>query len=168
MAETTATTKALTIAQPWATLVAIGAKQIETRSWQTNYRGDIAIHAGKGLVASGGRSGLIELCNTMHFRQALYKDGFITHGHCDFDALPTAKMEFGSIIAIAELHDIRPTTEIADSISQQELAFGDYSPGRFAWLLRNVRVLGAPIRAKGALGLWNATLYIGDSFNATA
>ena len=112
MAETAATTKALTIAQPWATLVAIGAKQIETRSWQTNYRGDIAIHAGKGLVASGGRSGLIELCNTMHFQQALYKGGFITHGHCDFDALPTAKMEFGSIIAIAELHDIRPTTEI--------------------------------------------------------
>ena len=87
MTETTATTKALTIAQPWATLVAIGAKQIETRSWQTNYRGDIAIHAGKGLVASGGRSGLIELCNTMHFRQALYKGGFITHNHCDFDAL---------------------------------------------------------------------------------
>ena len=87
MTEKAATTKTLTIAQPWATLVAIGAKQIETRSWQTNYRGDIAIHAGKGLVASGGRSGLIELCNTMHFRQALYKGGFITHNHCDFDAL---------------------------------------------------------------------------------
>ena len=168
MTEKAATTKTLTIAQPWATLVAIGAKRIETRSWQTNYRGDIAIHAGKGLVASGGRSGLIGLCNTMHFQQALHEGGFITHNHCDFDAMPTAKMEFGSIIAVAELHDIRPTTEIADSISQQELAFGDYSPGRFAWMLRNVRVLGAPIQAKGALGLWNATLYIGDSFNATA
>lgn len=57
MTETTATTKALTIAQPWATLAAIGAKQIETRSWQTNYRGDIAIHAGKGRLPLVGNLG---------------------------------------------------------------------------------------------------------------
>ena len=39
--------KALTLYQPWATLIAIGAKKIETRSWGTNYRGPLAIHAGK-------------------------------------------------------------------------------------------------------------------------
>lgn len=39
--------KALTLWQPWATLVAIGAKQIETRSWATAYRGPLAIHAAK-------------------------------------------------------------------------------------------------------------------------
>ena len=39
--------KALTLYQPWATLVAIGAKKIETRSWSTPYRGPLAIHAGK-------------------------------------------------------------------------------------------------------------------------
>lgn len=97
----------------------------------------------------------------MRFQQALYEGGFITHNHCDFDALPTAKMESGSIIAIAELHDIRPTTEIADSISQQELASGDYSPADLLWLLRNVRVSWARrYRRKGLLGLWNVTLYI--------
>lgn len=37
--------KALTIWQPWATAIAIGAKRIETRSWETHYRGPIAIHA---------------------------------------------------------------------------------------------------------------------------
>ncbi len=40
--------KALTLTQPWASLVAVGAKRIETRSWETNYRGTIAIHAAKG------------------------------------------------------------------------------------------------------------------------
>jgi hypothetical protein len=40
--------KALTLTQPWATLVAIGAKTIETRSWPTSYRGPLAIHAAKG------------------------------------------------------------------------------------------------------------------------
>ena len=39
--------KALTLHQPWATLVAVGEKRIETRSWSTDYRGPLAIHAGK-------------------------------------------------------------------------------------------------------------------------
>jgi hypothetical protein len=38
--------KALSLWQPWATLVSIGAKRIETRSWPTKYRGPLAIHAG--------------------------------------------------------------------------------------------------------------------------
>ncbi len=39
--------KALTIRQPWASLIAAGVKTIETRSWSTRYRGPLAIHAGK-------------------------------------------------------------------------------------------------------------------------
>lgn len=39
--------RALTLHQPWATLVAIGAKRVETRSWATTYRGPVAIHAGR-------------------------------------------------------------------------------------------------------------------------
>ena len=42
--------KALTITQPWATLIAIGAKRFETRGWSTPYRGPLAIHAGKNLA----------------------------------------------------------------------------------------------------------------------
>ena len=41
--------KALTLKQPWATLVAEGIKQYEFRSWKTNYRGKILIHAGVGI-----------------------------------------------------------------------------------------------------------------------
>lgn len=40
--------KALTICQPWASLIAISAKKVETRSWHTSYRGSLAIHAAKG------------------------------------------------------------------------------------------------------------------------
>ncbi len=39
--------KAISIWQPWASLIAIGAKQIETRSWATGYRGLLVIHAAK-------------------------------------------------------------------------------------------------------------------------
>ncbi len=52
--------RTLTLTQPWATLVALGAKTIETRSWQTSYRGPLAIHAGQGLGPVGGKKGLLQ------------------------------------------------------------------------------------------------------------
>ena len=41
--------KVLTIKQPWATLIMQGDKRFEFRSWQTKYRGELLIHAGKGI-----------------------------------------------------------------------------------------------------------------------
>ena len=41
--------KALTVHQPWASLIAAGIKDVENRSWRTNYRGTLLIHAGMGL-----------------------------------------------------------------------------------------------------------------------
>ena len=41
--------KVLTIKQPWATLIAEGYKEFEFRTWKTKYRGEILIHAGKGI-----------------------------------------------------------------------------------------------------------------------
>ncbi len=93
--------KALTVMQPWATLVALGAKRIETRSWSTSYRGPLAIHA----------SGRIS-------REAAVR---ITRAHAP---------------------------------AEPERSFGDYTPGRFAWLLDHVRRLPEPVATKGALGLW--------------
>ena len=43
--------KVLSIKEPYATLIATGNKLIETRSWKTNYRGELFIHAsGKQLA----------------------------------------------------------------------------------------------------------------------
>ena len=64
--------KVLTLTQPWATLVAIGAKHIETRSWATSYRGPLAIHAGKGLGPVGGMRGLQRLCDRVEFGNVLW------------------------------------------------------------------------------------------------
>lgn len=40
--------KVISIMQPWATLIVLGHKKIETRSWNTKYRGEILIHASAG------------------------------------------------------------------------------------------------------------------------
>lgn len=148
--------KALTLTQPWATLVAIGAKRIETRSWSTSYRGPIAIHAAVGLSSVGGKRGLMALCRTEPFRSALLAAGI----------LGTPALPRGAVVATAQLvgcvptGSFRPIThgdvtwQVPPGNMSQEYAFGDYGPGRYAWLLADVKALPEPIPARGALSLW--------------
>lgn len=148
--------KALTLTQPWATLVAIRAKRIETRSWETLYRGPLAIHAAKGLRSVGGAMGLDETCIGQPFFNALYGAG----------VMRSSDLPLGAIVATCELVEVyrihdgvigfyADDSSMYFDLSIQERAFGDYTPGRFAWLLANVRALPEPIPCKGALGLWD-------------
>lgn len=154
--------KAITLTQPWATLVAVGAKHIETRSWSTRYRGPLAIHAAKGLSPVGGMAGLCELC----YEKPFYRVLTLRHGLIGADLCHPARR--GAIVATCQLVDVRiigqeengDATILADDMRSftpilgNERAFGDYSPGRYAWLLADVKPLAEPIPAKGALGLW--------------
>lgn len=139
--------KVLSLMQPWATLVSIGAKRIETRSWATKYRGPLAIHAGKGgLPAVTER----ELCASEPFAGALEMVGIRTI----VGGAPVNPAFYrGSILCVCDLVDcVRITAENVPP--EPERSFGDYMPGRFAWHLTNVRMLSEPIPAKGMLGLW--------------
>lgn len=161
--------KAITLTQPWATLVAIGAKRIETRSWATAYRGPLAIHAAKGLGPVGGITGLHVICNREPFRTVL------PSWHVNVLVRPDYWLPRGKIIATCNLtacYRIPKTPQhypwrVADNHllasypvvippfqDDHERAFGDYAPGRYAWLLTDVQMLPEPIPAKGALGLW--------------
>ena len=147
--------KALTLYQPWATLIAIGAKKIETRSWQTSYRGPLAIHAsmeGKYITWRDVRSKHY-LCDKEPFYSVL-----MDYYH-SMPALKVLKELFpkGAIVAICELVScfrIPEDHSYALMISDQEKAFGDYTPGRFMWMLDKVQKLEIPILVKGARGLW--------------
>lgn len=140
--------KVISLLQPWATLVAIGAKRIETRSWATKYRGPLAIHASKGVKAF-----IKKLIWTEPFHTVLAKAGFKLCFGADWN------LPLGKIIATCNLADVIPITpEFVASLSEQEKAFGDYTPGRFAWILEDVKKLPEPIPAKGQLGLWKFDL----------
>lgn len=127
--------KALTLTQPWATLVAIGAKRIETRSWKTNYTGLLAIHASKNFPLSARN-----LCNEDPFRSALLVRNADPAKHT------------GMIIATCVLVNVIPT--VCAYANDAERSFGDFTPGRYAWILEDVRPLSDPIHARGSLGLW--------------
>ena len=130
--------KALTLWQPHATLIAIAAKRYETRSWTTDYRGPLAIHAAKSKKGC-------ELCYTSPFYTVLKNTDYPS-----FKWLP-----FGKIIAICKLVDIIQITDTnATGLSEQELAFGDFTPGRYAWYLQSVQQLEIPIPIRGKQRLW--------------
>lgn len=124
--------KALSLTQPWASAVALGVKQWETRSWPTRFRGEVCIHAAKGFPRWAKDFASTEL----------------TLGR-----LP-ARLPLGAIICVCELTECRQTETVAPEVSAIERLYGDYSPGRYAFKLENVRVLTEPVPARGALGFW--------------
>ena len=132
--------KALTIHAPWAPLIAIGEKQYETRSWRTNYRGPIAIHCSRSMD-------FLYRCNELLFVYALRKHGLEIE---DVNKLR------GQVIATAELVDCIEIDElVVFNRSVNELVFGDWRDGRFAWKLENVKKLETPVPAVGKQRLWN-------------
>lgn len=159
--------KALTLTQPWATLVMYGYKKIETRSWATKYRGPIAIHAAKGFPPAA--HDLWDNPNFPAFRQVL-----VTRLSYYPEDMP-----LGAILGTVELVRCGPIASWADGIDHHlrpgawlgeshwragdfvpplresfEYQFGGWGPGRFAWELADIVRYDKPEPARGALGLW--------------
>lgn len=138
--------KALTLTQPWATLVAIGAKQYETRSWSTAYRGPLAIHAAKGWKRDDW-----ELCEEEPFAAILSASR--RYPKAIYEPKEDRKLlPLGVIVATAQLVACVRTEDFG-SVPDPERSFGNYEPGRFVWVLENVQRIEGPL-VKGSLGLW--------------
>lgn len=149
---------AITLTQPWATLVAIGAKQIETRSWPTDYRGPLAIHAGQGLGIHRKYSVYRALCEQEPFRAVLHGAGYTAASQLPSGCI-VAVCELASCLVVSgwrdELCALKEWERGAGMPGEPERSFGDYAAGRYAWMLWNVRRLPEPIPARGALRLWD-------------
>ena len=130
--------KAFTIYQPYGYAIIAGLKQYETRPRKTHIRGRVAVHAGR----------LDEVHATKHLS-----------GN-DFWALMAeiggkTDLPRGAVLGTVEIVDCVPVEEIVHTLSERERLLGDYSPGRFAWVLRNPVAFSAPVPAKGKQGWWN-------------
>lgn len=161
--------KAISLWQPWASLIAIGAKQIETRSWRTSYTGPLVIHAARKWDLRNR-----PFASQPPFKQALSAAGYLTSAapakRCQSGQIP-----LGAIVAVCRLVgcvEIGPPSSVffmemssEDPLSnyrigtnippdEPERSFGNYAPGRFAWLLANVRPLPRPIPYLGSQGFF--------------
>lgn len=156
--------KAITVWQPWGTCLALGLKKNETRSWPTHYRGPIAIHAAAKndptlrelwcdlnmTMASIGHCNFIRKVNT--------KDIYYLEWHEKYREI-ICDLEFGKVVGIANLVDcILITPEFVSKLSPQELALGDYTLGRYAWVMEAAIMLDESLPSKGQQRLWNINI----------
>ena len=127
--------KAISIKEPFASLIASGVKKIETRSWKTNYRGELFIHASKIPVQT--------------LRDNILKD-----------VIKDMKLNCGNIICKCNLVDcIYMDEKFIENIKQDpiEYSVGEYKIGRYAWILEDVELI-VPIPINGKLNIWNFDL----------
>lgn len=161
--------KALSLWQPWASLMLIpdpghplgcathehrgqrfherAAKSFETRSWSTNHRGALLIHAAKRWTADQRI-----LCCEEPFHSVLTSAGLSSYPADDETTLP-----LGAILGYVDLIGCERTHGVARLLpwDAQELAFGDYGAGRFAWECTSPRRFAEPIPYRGAQGLFD-------------
>jgi hypothetical protein len=158
--------KALTLHQPWATLIAVGYKTIETRSWSTRYRGPLAIHAAKAIVPGGldlARSYLDPGQRIAMPHGAVVATSEliacvpIVDGTKNFD---TPCLVIDSPVTETTTHVGAPGTlslfedELVDIDVSGQWPFGDFQPGRFAWILVDIKALDEALPATGRQQLW--------------
>ena len=136
------TIPALTLWQPWASAMAVGLKGNETRSWWTDYRGPIAIHAAKRPLS------VDDLHFMLTFRQMFPEVAY---------ELPLPRrLPFGAVVAIGKLIDVRAVVDIAPA--PLERFWGNYAADRFVWQIAELKPVDPPIPARGRQRLWNWTV----------
>ena len=144
--------KALSLWEPWASLIAVGAKKYETRSWATTYRGPLLICAARGGLSDRD---LMKILQQPEFQSALWsivppyaaqETSIVHRAKFIFNSL-----YFGHAVAIVDLVRCWKTEHLA--VMEDQKLFGDFSPGRYAWKLENVRTF-QPFLVKGRQGLF--------------
>jgi hypothetical protein len=141
--------KALTIIEPWATLLVMGKKRYETRDWQIVYRGLIAIHSGKKVLTECDYNlGVAECMINSEITPEILKNNR------------------GKIIAVGYLKDIILMSEdFMKEISETEKDLGLWKVGRYAWDIIDIKPLLKPIPVRGMLGLWDVSDEIEQQIN---
>lgn len=123
--------KVLTIKQPWATLIMQGDKRFEFRSWKTKYRGDLLIHAGKGID-----------------KEAMKR----------LEKYLPADMPYEKILGKVKLTDcIKVTPEFKKELLKENKDIYKNSgfSEEYGWKVENVEVFDNPIEVQGHLSLWD-------------
>lgn len=171
--------KAISLWQPWASLIACGAKPYETRSWAPPREligQSIAIHAAKkidkeaALFAEDLKYGQhlpggFELADKLEASMSRCPDAL-------YGSFGQAVFPIGCVVCIAHLaaafelgsHPEGDRARVVRKLSRVALPddfntiakddFGDYAPGRWAWLLTNIQLVNPPAPVKGAQGFF--------------
>lgn len=137
---------ALTVKQPWASAIVLGLKRVENRTWRTNYRGPLAIHAGLSIDPEG--------------EEVLATAGVVLPQGCQ-------ELPRGAILGVVNLVDMvryftggtcsGPQGRLWPRADPYDLARDPLAFGPWCWILRDSRSLPRPIPCRGQRSLWEIT-----------
>jgi hypothetical protein len=174
--------RALTLHEPWSSLIAGGLKTIETRSWQTGHRGRLAIHSAKRR--SGFNRGGLDVVRGLSLDQwqrlADHLAYYPPERHERLALVDPEKADsypLGCVVATCVLDRCLPILDMTPRVPRRHVRwhgtklgvwdgdrlvrdltaqapFGDFTPGRYAWMLSDVRPVFPPRVASGKQGLW--------------
>lgn len=125
--------KAITIVQPWASLIMLGLKRWETRSWRTSLRGPLLIHAG----ATIDHDAIAEL-----------------PWRAQRELLRARRLPTGAILGVAWVEDVM-AGQVAVELEPGQAPYGNFGDGRFAWRISAVKPVRPVMGVRGQQGLWN-------------
>lgn len=123
--------KALTLWQPYASLIRDYRKHVETRKWSTKYRGILGIHAGMKVDK--------QACQQFSNERFEYDPRTIERGAVLCTVMLVDCVQFPNLL-------VRPDP------------YGDFTPGRYGWIMNDLKCFWEPVPAKGGLSLWNFEL----------
>lgn len=134
--------KALSIKQPWTVLLAAGIKDIENRTWHTNYRGMVLLHASGKPYPNGWNALTNEQYRIVEEKR---KNKELP------PAFYSSAQKFCTIIGVAEL---------VDCVKGHPSVWAEKDPDIWHWVFRNARLFANPIPGvPGKLGIWEYDLY---------
>ena len=137
--------KALTLWEPYATLIAEGYKRYETRSWGTKYRGLVAICAAKRKLTKLDREGFDD------FEIEPWRSAALGTWLTGQDDPP-----YGKVVCVALLNNcFQMTWPFVSGALPDELEFGDFRVGRYAWDFGGKERLPEPVPIIGRQRLFN-------------
>src|SRR5512133_3875500 len=122
------TLKCLSLKQPFAELVIDGRKTIETRTWNTKFRGEFLIHSSKTIDEKSAKKLNIDCC----------------------------RLTKGALIGCAFLYDVKKYSNRQQYVEDQDKHLTDnFSPPKYGFFLKDARRLDKPIPLTGKLGFFH-------------
>jgi len=123
------TMKALSVTRTWAWLLVHGFKDVENRTWYTNHRGPLLIHASKTNDREDWR----------RLQRWLQRRGVHVP---DYDAIP-----FGAIVG-----------QVTVFACDRTVSSDWHNPGQYGWYVRDAAPFHTPVPYRGRLQLFNVPL----------
>jgi hypothetical protein len=136
---------ALSVQQPWASLIVLGIKRCENRTWATDHRGPLAIHASGRCVLRSWAEILDGGDDVPPDEEVALEGGIV---------LPAlASLPLGAVVGTVDLVDCLPLARLP-----RRLRSSPFVSGPWCWLLEDARPLASPVACKGRLRLWECPL----------